>query len=100
MAVAHRMLIIAWHIIHDGAVYRELGGNHQDRLNPDRSARRLIRRLEQIGLEVNVKAKVAEAAPVPESVTPAAGAGARIIRRARPTTSKPPSPDKNAEFIA
>ena len=100
MAVAHRMLTIAWHIINEGAVCRELGGNHQDRLNPDRSARRLIRRLEQIGLEVNVKAKVTEAAPVPESVTPAAGAGARIIRRARPTTSKPPSPDKNAEFIA
>ena len=40
LAVAHRMLIIAWHIIQEGTVYEELGGSHYDRLHPDRSARR------------------------------------------------------------
>jgi len=43
------MLIIARHIIQDGTAYEELGGNHYDRLHPDRSARQLIKRLEQIG---------------------------------------------------
>lgn len=55
IAVAHRMLMIAWHIIRDGTVYRELGGSHYDRLHPDRSARRLIRRLQQIGFEAILK---------------------------------------------
>jgi transposase len=63
LAVAHRMLIIAWHIIQDGTVYKELGGNHYDRLHPDRSARRLIKRLEQIGFQVAVKKTPPESAP-------------------------------------
>lgn len=57
MAVAHRILIICWHIVRDGITYRELGGNHYDRLHPDRSARRLTRRLEAIGFEVTLKPK-------------------------------------------
>ena len=61
---------IAWHIIkNEGEVYREVGGSHQDRLRPQRSARRLVHRLEQLGFEVNLKVKAREAAPAPESVT-------------------------------
>jgi len=52
MAVGHRILTIAWHIIRDGAVYREAGGDYFDRLHPDRSARRLVRHLQQIGFDV------------------------------------------------
>jgi transposase len=66
LAVAHRMLIIAYHIIRDGTVYEELGGNHYDRLHPDRSARRLIRRLEQIGFAVSVTQTLPESTPVTE----------------------------------
>ena len=65
LAVAHRMLIIAWHIIQDGTVYEELGGNHYDRLHPDLSARRLIKRLEQIGFQVTVKQALPEPALTP-----------------------------------
>ena len=77
IAVTHRLMIIAWHIIDEGTVCRELGGNHHDRLHPDRSARRLIRRLEQIGLEVSAIPKAAEIAPVPEAATPAVSPGER-----------------------
>jgi transposase len=63
MAVAHRILIICWSIIRDGGVYRELGGSHYDRLHPDRSARRLTRRLQQIGFEVTLKPKTHSPAP-------------------------------------
>ena len=69
LAVAHRMLIIAWHIIQDGTVYEELGGNHYDRLHPDRSARRLIKRLEQIGFQVTVKKAMPESAQMPDHTT-------------------------------
>jgi transposase len=71
LAVAHRMLTIAWHIIQNGTVYEELGGHHYDRLHPERSARRLIKRLEQIGFEVTVKQSVTESAPAPQGATPA-----------------------------
>jgi transposase len=63
LAVAHRMLTLAWHIIQDGTVYEELGGNHQDRLHPERSARRLVRRLQQIGFEVSVRNTSPASAP-------------------------------------
>jgi transposase len=69
LAVAHRMLIIAWHIIQDGTVYEELGGNHCDRLHPDRSARRLIKRLEQIGFQVTVKKAILESAPTADDTS-------------------------------
>lgn len=54
MAVAHRILIIAFHIIRDGVVYRELGGDYHDRLHPVRTARRLVHRLKNLGYEVDL----------------------------------------------
>jgi len=45
MAVAHRVLIIAYHIIRDGTEYREIGGDHYDRRNPEKTAQRLTRRV-------------------------------------------------------
>ena len=52
MAVAHKILIIAYHILRDGTVYQELGGDHYDRRSPERTAKRLTRRLENIGYTV------------------------------------------------
>ena len=86
MAVAHRILTIAWHIIQNrGAVYRELGESHQDRLHPQRSARRLLRRLEQLGFDVSLKPK---AEPVPESVTPSS---IKLNSRSRRSMSATPA---------
>jgi transposase len=55
VAVAHRVILIAWHLIAEGGVYREAGGDYYDRLQPNRTARRLARRLEQIGFQVTLK---------------------------------------------
>ena len=52
VAVAHRILVIAWHILREGGEYREYGGDYFDRQNPRRTAERLTRRLEQIGYDV------------------------------------------------
>lgn len=49
MAVAHRVLTIAYCILRDGTVYRETGADYFDRLHPERTAKRLIRRLENLG---------------------------------------------------
>jgi transposase len=54
MAVAHRILIIAFHILRDQVVYRELGGSYHDRLHPVRTARRLIHRLNSLGYKVDL----------------------------------------------
>jgi len=35
--------------------YQELGGDYFDRLNPGRTARRLLQRLERLGLKVTVE---------------------------------------------
>ena len=46
MAVAHRIAVIAWHILAEAGVeYHERGGDFFDRRNPERTARKLSRRL-------------------------------------------------------
>jgi transposase len=65
MAVAHRVLIIAYYMIRDGTVYHELGGDHYDRKNPERTARRLTQRLERIGYQVTLTTTAEGPAPAP-----------------------------------
>jgi transposase len=57
VAVAHRILMLAYYIIRDRSRYREAGGDVYDRRHPQRTAKRLVRRLERIGFEVTVKPK-------------------------------------------
>jgi transposase len=57
VAVAHRIAVLAWHILAEpGAEYREHGGDFFDRRNPERTARKLSRRLEAIGYQVTLVA--------------------------------------------
>jgi transposase len=56
MAVAHRFLIIAYHVIAQREPYRELGADYLDRQQPAALADRLLRRLRQLGVEVQVLA--------------------------------------------
>ena len=55
VAIAHQILIIAFHILRDGTVYRERGGDAFDRVNPARTTKRLSQRLERLGYEVILK---------------------------------------------
>ena len=61
LAVGHSILVIAWHILSTpGETYRELGGDYFDRhRDPQVEQRRLIRRLEKLGLQITVTAPVA-----------------------------------------
>lgn len=54
VGVAHRLLVIAYHVLRDGSVYLDGGGDYYDRLNPARTAQRLQRRLERLGAEVTL----------------------------------------------
>jgi transposase len=52
VAVAHRLLTVAYVLIREGGVYRERGGDYFDQRNPERTARKLKTRLERIGYQV------------------------------------------------
>jgi len=53
-AVAHKILVIGYSILKTGLPYQELGGDYFDRLHPERTAKRLLQRLERLGLNVVV----------------------------------------------
>jgi hypothetical protein len=49
--VAHSLLHIIYHLLKEGRVYAELGGDCFDRLQGDRLVRHLVKRLESLGIE-------------------------------------------------
>jgi transposase len=51
VSVAHRMLVILYHIIRDGASYQEKGDDYFDRLHPERTVHRLLSRLQRLGYD-------------------------------------------------
>ena len=63
MAVAHRLLIIAYHVIARREPYRELGADYLERRRPAAAVDRLVRRLRQLGFEVTVSAGVPSVVP-------------------------------------
>ena len=54
MAVAYRLVIIAYHVIAQREPYRGLGADDLDRQQPAALADRLLRRLRQLGVELQV----------------------------------------------
>lgn len=54
VAVGHKILVIAYNILRTGIPYFDLGDDYFDRLNPTRTARRLVHRLERLGLRVEL----------------------------------------------
>jgi transposase len=52
VAVGHAILIIAYQLLKNHEPYRELGENYFDNINPEKTASRLIRRLQRMGYEV------------------------------------------------
>jgi transposase len=53
-AVAHKILVIAYNILKTGTPYQELGGDYFDKLHPERTTQRLVKRLERLGLTVTL----------------------------------------------
>jgi transposase len=55
VAVAHSMLVIMYHMIQKGTDYRERGSTYFDQLNPQRTQKWLVKRLEQLGFQVQLE---------------------------------------------
>jgi transposase len=58
-AVAASILTAAYHMLKDGTLYEDLGAAHFDRRRPDAQARRLVKRLAELGFSVDLKSAVA-----------------------------------------
>lgn len=54
VAVAHSILVIAYHVLRDGQSYRELDSDYFDRLNADRLTRYHTKRLTALGYAVTL----------------------------------------------
>ena len=54
VAVAHALLIIVYHLLTEGTVYRERGGNYSDERDRRSVERRLVQRLERLGHHVTL----------------------------------------------
>lgn len=61
VALEHTILVIAYHLIQRQEPYRELGGNYFDIRRPEATAKRLVKRLEQLGFSVALQ----QLAPLP-----------------------------------
>jgi transposase len=57
IAVAHSILVIAYHVLRDNTPYQELGADFYDRRTPKAVVRRLTKRLEDLGFEVVLREK-------------------------------------------
>ena len=66
VAVGHSILVIVWHVLSKRRSYQELGGDYFDRRNEDVYRKKLIRKLEDIGLKVTVET-VTTLSALPES---------------------------------
>ena len=70
VAVAHKVLVIAYEMLKTGQEYRELGGDYFDKLNPGKTARRLTARLQRLGFSVALTRTPQEAVTVPILANP------------------------------
>jgi transposase len=61
VAVAHSLLVIIYHVLERDQTYTELGGDYFDRHNVEQQRAYHIRRLQMLGLKVNVEELIAAA---------------------------------------
>ena len=54
-AVGHSILTAAWHMLQNGELYNDLGGDYFTRQNPDRQTKRLVRQLQALGHNVTLE---------------------------------------------
>jgi len=55
-AVKHSILCAIWHMLKNGELYRDLGGDYFRQRDPERQTRRLIAQLERLGHKVTLEA--------------------------------------------
>ena len=59
MAIAHKLLVAAFHMLATGEAFRDLGEGYLDQVTRKRSTTRLVQRLSNLGYEVMLVPKPA-----------------------------------------
>jgi transposase len=59
MAIAHKILVTAYHMLAAGSDYQDLGPTYLDRIDQRRTANQLTRRLRDLGYDVQITLKAA-----------------------------------------
>ncbi len=59
VAIAHKILVAAYHILATGSDYQDLGASYLNQVNERRTAMQLTRRLRDMGYDVAIKPKAA-----------------------------------------
>jgi transposase len=54
-AIAHSMLVAAWHMLQTGEIYTDPGSDYYTRRDPEKTTRRLIAQLERLGHTVTLQ---------------------------------------------
>lgn len=91
VAVAHRMLTYIYFVIRDGGSYVEKGGDYFDRLHPERTASRLLARLESLDYDTSgiIRKIVREAEQNPGELRPGRGRPCKCEERGLPCMHPP-----------
>jgi transposase len=55
LAIAHSLLVAAWHMLQTGETYLDPGGDYYTRRDPARTTRRLVTQLERLGYSVTLQ---------------------------------------------
>jgi len=61
VAVAHKILVAAFHMLQRAVAFADLGADYLDRVDKHRTAKRLVRRLDALGYNVMLRPKTATA---------------------------------------
>jgi hypothetical protein len=59
MAVAHSILVVIYHMLKTGAVFKEAGAAFFDCIKPERAVKNLLKRLESLGYDATLTPRAA-----------------------------------------
>lgn len=59
VAIGHKILIAAYHILQDKVVYKELGAEYLQEIKKEKQIKRHVQLLKEMGVEIEIKKEVA-----------------------------------------
>jgi transposase len=59
VAIAHKILVSIWHMLSNGTFYQDPGAGFRDQMDRERTSKHLVRRLVNMGFEVQLQEKAA-----------------------------------------
>jgi transposase len=100
MAIAHKILLSAYHMLRTGEDYRELGETYLDARDEHRATQRLVRRLTDLGYQVTLERREPEDEPVTEPAAPGSDHDVRAGDQQQDLVAYSAGPSANAPLAS